>query len=33
MKNSKPEFKELPQDIKFATHNSKNEDFIVLEFL
>lgn len=32
MKNNKPNFKELPKDIKFATHNSNNEDFIILEF-
>lgn len=33
MKNNKSEFKQLPKDIKFATHNSKNEDFYLLEFL
>lgn len=32
MKNNKTEFKELPKHIKFATHNSNNEDFIILEF-
>lgn len=32
MKNNKPEFKKLPKHIKFATHNSNNEDFIILEF-
>ena len=32
MKNNKTELKELPKDIKFATHNSNNEDSIILEF-
>lgn len=32
MKNKKREFKELPRDIKFATHNSKNEDYIIIEY-
>ena len=32
MKNYKTDFKELPKDIKFATHHSNNEDFIIIEF-
>ena len=32
MKNNNLKFKELPKDIKFSTHNSNNEDFIILEF-
>jgi hypothetical protein len=32
MKNNKPEFKELPENVKFATHNSNNIDFIILEY-
>ncbi|OXB09553.1 hypothetical protein B0A81_05320 [Flavobacterium plurextorum] len=32
MKNNRKEFKELPKNIKFATHNSNNEDFIIIEY-
>jgi hypothetical protein len=32
MKKNKKEFKELPKNIKFATHNSNNEDFIMIEY-
>ena len=32
MKNSKTKFKDLPKSVKFATHNSNNEDSIILEF-
>lgn len=32
MKNNKPELKELPKGVKFATHDSNNIDFIILEY-
>ncbi len=32
MKNNKPDFKELPEKVKFATHDSNNIDFIILEY-
>lgn len=32
MKINNPEFKELPEDVKFATHDSNNIDFIILEY-
>lgn len=32
MKNNDLEFKELPQGVKFATHDSNNVDFIILEY-
>lgn len=32
MKNNKQQLKVLPENIKFATQNSNNTDFIVLEY-
>lgn len=32
MKTNNPQFKELPENTKFATQNSNNIDFIILEY-